>query len=162
MEKKNRSGAVIFSPYVKGEAVKKVVSMKREDVLFDLRESKLKGRGGAGFPTATKWTLVAAAASTEKYIVCNADEGEPGTFKDRVLLLEYPELVFEGMIIAGYTIGAKVGILYLRGEYEYMLKSLEDFLATLRKDNLLGENILGNSSFSFDIHIRLGSGAYVC
>src|SRR3989339_2197155 len=162
MEKKNRSGAVIFSPYVKGEAVKKVVSMKREDVLFDLRESKLKGRGGAGFPTATKWTLVAAAASTEKYIVCNADEGEPGTFKDRVLLLEYPELVFDGMVIAGYVIGAKLGIVYLRGEYEYMLKSLEDYLETMRKENLLGKDIAGKTGFDFDIIIRLGSGAYVC
>ena len=162
MEKKNRNGAVIFSPYVKGEAVKKVVSMKREDVLFDLRESKLKGRGGAGFPTATKWTLVAAAASTEKYIVCNADEGEPGTFKDRVLLLEYPELVFDGMVIAGYVIGAKLGIVYLRGEYEYMLKSLEDYLETMRKENLLGKDIAGKTGFDFDIIIRLGSGAYVC
>jgi [NiFe] hydrogenase diaphorase moiety large subunit len=162
MEKKNREGAVIFSPYSRGEAVKKVVTMKREDVLFDLRESKLKGRGGAGFPTATKWTLVAAAASEEKYVVCNADEGEPGTFKDRVLLLEYPELIFDGMVIAGYVIGAKLGIVYLRGEYEYMLKSLEDYLETMRKDNLLGKNICGKEGFDFEISIRLGSGAYVC
>jgi len=162
MEKKNRSGAVIFSPYVKGEAIKKAVSIKREDILFELRESKLKGRGGAGFPTATKWTLVAAAAADEKYVVCNADEGEPGTFKDRVLMLEYPELVFDGMVIAGYVIGAKLGIVYLRGEYEYMLKSLEDYLETMRKENLLGKNIAGKNGFDFDITIRLGSGAYVC
>lgn len=162
MENKKRKGAVIFSPYKKGEAIKKVVELKREDVLFELRESKLKGRGGAGFPTATKWTLVAAASSEEKYIVCNADEGEPGTFKDRVLLLEYPELVFDGMVIAGYTIGAKTGILYLRGEYEYMLKSLEDYLESMRKEKLLGKNIAGKEGFDFDIIIRLGSGAYVC
>ncbi|MEW6653276.1 MAG: NADH-ubiquinone oxidoreductase-F iron-sulfur binding region domain-containing protein [Bacteroidota bacterium] len=162
MEKKNREGAVIFSPYVKGESIKKAVSLKREDILFELRESKLKGRGGAGFPTATKWTLVAAASAEEKYIVCNADEGEPGTFKDRVLLLEYPELVFDGMVIAGYVIGAKLGIVYLRGEYEYMLKSLEDFLETMRTENLLGKNICGKAGFDFDIKIRLGSGAYVC
>ncbi|MFA6978158.1 MAG: NADH-ubiquinone oxidoreductase-F iron-sulfur binding region domain-containing protein [Ignavibacteriaceae bacterium] len=159
---KKRSGPVLFSEYNLGEGVKKALEIGRENILFELRDSGLKGRGGAGFPTATKWMLSAASLSDQKFIVCNADEGEPGTFKDRVLLLEYPELVFEGMIIAGYTIGAKVGILYLRGEYEYMLKSLEDFLATLRKDNLLGENILGNSSFNFDINIRLGSGAYVC
>lgn len=159
---KKRSGPVLFSEYKLGEGVKKALEIGRENILFELRDSGLKGRGGAGFPTATKWMLSAASLSDQKFIVCNADEGEPGTFKDRVLLLEYPELVFEGMIIAGYTIGAKVGILYLRGEYEYMLKSLEDFLAALRRDNLLGENILGNSSFSFDIHIRLGSGAYVC
>lgn len=162
MENKKRKGAVIFSPYKKGEAIKKVVELKREDVLFELRESKLKGRGGAGFPTATKWTLVAAASSEEKYIVCNADEGEPGTFKDRVLLLEYPELVFDGMVIAGYTIGAKTGILYLRGEYEYMLKSLEEYLESMRKEKLLGKNIAGKEGFDFDIVIRLGSGAYVC
>lgn len=159
---KKRSGPVLFSEYKPGEGVKKALEIGRENILFELKDSGLKGRGGAGFPTSTKWMLSAASLSDQKFIVCNADEGEPGTFKDRVLLLEYPELVFEGMIIAGYTIGAKVGILYLRGEYEYMLKSLEDFLATLRRDNLLGENILGNNSFGFDIHIRLGSGAYVC
>lgn len=162
MEKTKREGNVIFSSYKRGDAIKKVITMTREDVLFELRESKLKGRGGAGFPTATKWTLVSAAVSDEKYIVCNADEGEPGTFKDRVLLLEYPELIFDGMVVAGYTIGSKNGIVYLRGEYEYMLKSLEDYLETMRKDNLLGKNICGKAGFDFDITIRLGSGAYVC
>lgn len=162
MENKKRKGDVLFSKYNRGEGIKKTLSITREDILFELRDSKLKGRGGAGFPTATKWTIVAAAIADQKYIICNADEGEPGTFKDRVLLLEYPELVFEGMVIAGYTIGATKGILYLRGEYEYMLSSLEEYLASMRKDNLLGKNILGNSNFNFDIMIRLGSGAYVC
>jgi [NiFe] hydrogenase diaphorase moiety large subunit len=161
MEKK-RVGPVIFSKYNKGEGVKKALQLGRENVLFEIKESGLKGRGGAGFPTSTKWMLTAAAKSDEKYVVCNADEGEPGTFKDRVLLLEYPELVFEGMVIAGYTIGAKTGIVYLRGEYEYMKKSLEDYLEQMRKDNLLGKAILGNNDFDFDITIRLGSGAYVC
>lgn len=159
---KKRSGPVLFSEYKQGEGVKKALELGRENILFELKGSGLKGRGGAGFPTATKWMLTAASMSDKKFIVCNADEGEPGTFKDRVLLLEYPELVFEGMIIAGYTIGAKNGILYLRGEYEYMLKSLEDYLESLRKDNLLGNNILGKKDFNFDINIRLGSGAYVC
>ncbi len=162
MEKKKRKGEVIFSKYIRGEAVKKILNLSREDVLFELRDSKLKGRGGAGFPTATKWTIVAAALADQKYIICNADEGEPGTFKDRVLLLEYPELVFEGMVIAGYTIGATKGIVYLRGEYEYMLKSLEDYLDVMRKDNQLGKSILNKAGFDFDIQIRLGSGAYVC
>ncbi len=161
MEKK-RKGVLIFSEYNRGEGIKKAVEKSREDILFELRESKLKGRGGAGFPTATKWTLVAAASSDQKYVICNADEGEPGTFKDRVILMEYPELVFDGMVIAGYTIGATKGIVYLRGEYEYMLNSLEDYLEQMRKDNLLGENILGKEGFNFDITIRLGSGAYVC
>ncbi|MCX6150122.1 MAG: iron hydrogenase [Ignavibacteriales bacterium] len=156
-----RDGVVLFTKYNRGEGIKKALELGRENVLFEVRESKLKGRGGAGFPTATKWMLVAAAVGDAKYVVCNADEGEPGTFKDRVLLLEYPELVFEGMVIAGFTIGAKLGILYLRGEYEYMLQPLKDYLEVMRKDNLLGENILG-SNYSFDIVIRLGSGAYVC
>ena len=160
--RKKRSGPVLFSEYKQGEGVKKALELGRENILFELKSSGLKGRGGAGFPTATKWMLTAASNSDKKFIVCNADEGEPGTFKDRVLLLEYPELVFDGMIIAGYTIGAKNGILYLRGEYEYMLKSLEDYLESLRMDNLLGENIFAGKDFTFDITIRLGSGAYVC
>lgn len=159
--KEKRGGPILFSGYNRGEGIKKAFSLKREDILFEIKTSGLKGRGGAGFPASTKWMLTAAAAAEKKFIVCNADEGEPGTFKDRVLLLEYPALVFEGMIIAGYTIGAQTGIVYLRGEYEFMLEFLEEYLIEMRNDNLLGENILG-SNFSFDISIRLGSGAYVC
>jgi [NiFe] hydrogenase diaphorase moiety large subunit len=159
---KKRIGPVLFSEYKQGEAIKKSFENKRQYILQELKTSGLKGRGGAGFPTSTKWMLTAAANADKKYVVCNADEGEPGTFKDRVLLLEYPELVFDGMVIAGYTIGAKYGIVYLRGEYEYMLKSLESFLDQMRKDNFLGKNILGMEGIDFDITIRLGSGAYVC
>lgn len=160
--KKERTGKVIFSEYKRGGGIIKAVSLKRDEILYELKSSKLKGRGGAGFPTSTKWMLTAASISDEKYIICNADEGEPGTFKDRVLLLEYPELVFDGMVIAGYTIGAKTGIVYLRGEYEYLLKPLEDYLEEMRKDNLLGKDILDKEGFDFDIEIFLGSGAYVC
>ena len=159
--KSSRDGIILFTDYKRGEGIKKALELGRENILFEVRESKLKGRGGAGFPTATKWMLVAAAVADEKYVVCNADEGEPGTFKDRVLLLEYPELVFDGMVAAGFTIGAKLGLVYLRGEYEYMLRPLKDYLEEMRKDNLLGNNILG-SNYSFDIVIRLGAGAYVC
>jgi [NiFe] hydrogenase diaphorase moiety large subunit len=159
---KKRTGPVIFSEYERGDAIKKAVSILREDILFELKDSKLKGRGGAGFPVSTKWMLTSAAKADEKFLVCNADEGEPGTFKDRVLLMEYPELVFDGMVVGGYTLGAHQGIVYLRGEYEYMLKSLEDYLEEMRKDNLLGKNILGKEGFNFDICIVLGSGAYVC
>lgn len=164
MEKttEERKGEVIFSGYKKGAAVEKIITQSREDILYELKNSKLKGRGGAGFPTSTKWMLVAAAKNDEKYVICNADEGEPGTFKDRVLLLEYPDLVFEGMVVAGYTIGAKKGFVYLRGEYEYMRKSLEDYLEGMRMDNLLGKDIKGKKGFEFDIEIRMGSGAYVC
>jgi len=161
INKIKRTGPVLFSEYEKGSAVKKVLGMERGDILFEIKDSGLKGRGGAGFPVSTKWMITAAANSDKKFIVCNADEGEPGTFKDRVLLLEYPELVFEGMIIAGYTIGAKEGIVYLRAEYSYMFEFLENFLEDMRKQNLLGKDICGKN-FDFDISIRLGSGAYVC
>ena len=161
-KKIKRDGAVIFSDYSRGDAIKKVVEMNRDDILFEVKESGLKGRGGAGFPTSTKWMLTAAAKGDKKYIVCNADEGEPGTFKDRVLLDEYPELVFDGMVVAGFTTGAKNGILYLRGEYEYLKAKLEAYLEAMRKDNLLGKNIAGKADFEFDITIRMGSGAYIC
>lgn len=159
---KKRTGPVLFSEYKRGEGIKKALSGSREDILFDLKNSGLKGRGGAGFPTSTKWMITAAALADKKFLVCNADEGEPGTFKDRVLLLEYPELVFDGMVIGGYTTGAQTGIVYLRGEYEYTLEYLEDYLIKMREDKFLGKKILGKEGFNFDISIRLGSGAYVC
>ncbi len=161
IKKTQRQGAVLFSEYKRGDGIKQALKLGRENILFELKTSKLKGRGGAGFPTSTKWMLTAAAKAEEKFLVCNADEGEPGTFKDRVLLSEYPELVFDGMVIGGYTIGAKKGIVYLRGEYEYMLGDLLTYLEQMREDNLLGEKILGKD-FNFEIEIRLGSGAYVC
>ena len=159
---KKRQGPVLFSDYSRGDGIRQLLSKSREDILFELKASGLKGRGGAGFPTSTKWMLTAAAIADKKFLVCNADEGEPGTFKDRVLLLEYPELVFDGMVIGGYTMGAQTGIVYLRGEYEYMLEFLEEYLIKMREDNLLGNGILGIKDFNFDISIRLGSGAYVC
>lgn len=161
-KKHTRKGDIIFSDYTPGNGIKKAVTLSREDILFEIKDSKLKGRGGAGFPVSTKWMLAAAAISDEKYIICNADEGEPGTFKDRVLLYEYPELVFDGMVIAGYTIGAKKGIVYLRGEYEHALKPLEDYLQKMRDENLLGKSLLGIRNFDFDIEIFVGSSAYIC
>ncbi len=158
---KKRKGKILFGEYIPGSGLRKALEMERRDILFELKTSGLRGRGGAGFPISTKWMLTAAAESEEKYFICNADEGEPGTFKDKVLLSEYPELVFEGMIIGGYTIGAEVGILYLRGEYSYLLPQLNDYLEKMRKENLLGKNILGKC-VNFDIHIFLGQGAYVC
>lgn len=138
------------------------LAMSRADIIGVLSASGLKGRGGAGFPTSVKWNLAAAAKSDQKYVVCNADEGEPGTFKDRVIMAEYADLMIEGMTIAGYTIGATKGIIYLRGEYSYLRSHIEDVLATRRTKHLLGENILGKEGFNFDIVVRMGSGAYVC
>ncbi|MFO7941565.1 MAG: NADH-ubiquinone oxidoreductase-F iron-sulfur binding region domain-containing protein [Bacillota bacterium] len=153
---------VILGPYTPGKALDEALGMSRSDVVMTVRDSGLRGRGGAGFPTGTKWMLAAAAAGDEKYVICNADEGEPGTFKDRVLLDEYADLVFDGMVAAGYAVGSREGYVYLRGEYRYMLKDLEETLEKMRNEGRLGSNIGGREDFSFDIHIHLGSGAYVC
>ena len=152
---------ILFDIEKHGDGLPKAFRLTPQDVVMEVRESNLKGRGGAGFPTGTKWMFALSATGADKYVVCNADEGEPGTFKDRVLLTDYPKLVFEGMVIGGYAIRAKNGFLYLRGEYRYLVKQLNDYLDLMRKENRLGENILG-SGFSFDIEIRLGSGAYIC
>ncbi len=144
------------------EGLKKAIAMDRPTLIGQVSESGLKGRGGAGFPTGVKWNLCAAARSTSKFVVCNADEGEPGTFKDRVILTDYPDLVFEGMTISAHAIGAKKGLMYLRGEYTYLREQLEAVLTRRRKNNLLGEKICGKKDFNFDIEIRMGCGAYVC
>ena len=119
-------------------------------------------RGGAGFPTGMKWRLSRKAVGREHYVVCNADEGEPGTFKDRVLLSEFPDLVLEGMTIAGHALGARHGLLYLRGEYAYLWDSLQSVLQRRRDAGLLGAAIRGRAGFDFDIRVQLGAGAYVC
>ena len=153
---------VILGSYTAGDAIASAINQSRSDVVMTVRESGLRGRGGAGFPTGTKWMLAAAAQGDKKYVVCNADEGEPGTFKDRFLLDNYADLVFDGMVVCAYAIGASKGFLYLRGEYRYMLSDLEDTLQQMRDENRLGTAINGRDGFDFDIEIRLGSGAYVC
>ena len=142
--------------------LKAAVKKTGADVIAELTASALKGRGGAGFPTGLKWKFALENKGDKKYVLCNADEGEPGTFKDRLLLMDYADLVFEGMTLGGFAIGAKKGILYLRGEYRSMLPQLNAILEKRRKDNLLGDKILGKKDFNFDIEIRLGSGAYIC
>lgn len=138
------------------------LAKSRADIIAALKDSGLKGRGGAGFPTSVKWNLAAAAKSDSKFVICNADEGEPGTFKDRVLLSEYADLVLAGMAIAGYAIGASTGIIYLRGEYSYLRNHIEAAIARRRKAGLLGSGILDHAGFDFDVEMRMGSGAYVC
>ncbi len=132
------------------------------EVVATLTESGLKGRGGAGFPTGLKWKFAAESQGQDKYVICNADEGEPGTFKDRFLLTDYAGLVMDGMTAGGWAIGAKHGIIYLRGEYTYMCAHLEALLQARRDKQLLGKNVGGHQGFDFDIEIRMGSGAYVC
>jgi len=133
-----------------------------DEILNEVKASKLRGRGGAGFSTGSKWEFCRVAPGEQHYVVCNADEGEPGTFKDRVLLNSYADMVFEGMALCARVIGAKKGFLYLRGEYRYLLEHLQAVLHRRRQQTLLGNNILGEAGFDFDIEIHLGAGAYIC
>ena len=144
-----------------GEAIAAALARGPAATLGEIRESKLRGRGGAGFAVADKWQACRDAPGGPRFIVCNADEGEPGTFKDRVLLQSHADLVFEGMTVAGLAVGARKGYVYLRGEYRYLLEPLKSALARRHRDGLLGENILG-SGFGFEIEIHLGAGAYIC
>ncbi len=150
-----------FSSMTPEAGLKKAFGMTRPDIIAQINASGLKGRGGAGFPTGVKWNFAASAKADKKYIVCNADEGEPGTFKDRVILQEYADLVFEGMTIAAKAVGAKEGILFLRGEYTYLRPHLEAVLAKRREKKLLGKNVL-SADIEFDIRIFMGAGAYIC
>jgi len=142
-------------------ALKKALTrFKPEDILILVEESTLRGRGGAGFPTARKWRF-ALSNPPPRYLICNADESEPGTFKDRIIIERDPHLLIEGMIIAGYTLGAELGFIYIRGEYPAGAMILEDAIEDARKKGFLGKNILG-TDFSFDILVYRGAGAYIC
>lgn len=143
------------------EGVKKALSMSGSEIINELQEAGLRGRGGAGFPTWRKLKFAYDADGDIKYIVCNADEGEPGTNKDRILLSTDPCSVFEGMIIAGKAVDSHVGFIYLRAEYSYLVPILEAALESSRSAGCLGKNIMG-SGFDFDIKLRSGAGAYVC
>jgi len=157
-----KKGKVIFGEYEAGAAIKKCVAMQPSEVIQIIKTSSLRGRGGAGFPTGLKWEFTAKAKGKRRWIICNADEGEPGTFKDRVILTECSRMVFDGMVAAGYSIGAAGGVMYLRGEYHYLKNHLERVLDAMRAQGMLGENIAGRKGFSFDIRIQMGAGAYVC
>jgi [NiFe] hydrogenase diaphorase moiety large subunit len=155
-------GPILDPNYKVGEAIKKIITMKPEEVIAEIKHSNIRGRGGAGFPTGLKWEFCRNAPGEKRFILCNADEGEPGTFKDRVILTELPRLLFEGMVVAGYAVGANEGILYIRFEYKYLEEYLEKILENARNKNYLGKNIMGKEGFDFDIRIQFGAGAYVC
>jgi [NiFe] hydrogenase diaphorase moiety large subunit len=157
-----KKGAVLFSDYELGLGIRKAVNLSPDQVIEEVKRSNLRGRGGAGFPAGLKWEFCRKSKGPEIYLLCNADEGEPGTFKERVILTELPKQLFEGMIIAGYALGAKEGVLYLRYEYRYLVAYLEKMLQEMRDGNLLGKNIAGKQGFNYDIRIQLGAGAYVC
>jgi [NiFe] hydrogenase diaphorase moiety large subunit len=155
-------GPVLFTPLNRGEALGKAVAMSPQEVIRAIKAARLRGRGGAGFPTGMKLEYTRAAPAERRFVFCNADEGEPGTFKDRVLLTERPDRVFAGLTICGYAVGAREGIVYLRGEYAWLLPFLEEVLEARRMDGLLGRNVAGRRGFDFDIRIQMGAGAYVC
>lgn len=135
--------------------------MSPEAVIAQVKKSGLRGRGGAGFPTGLKWELTRAAAGAQKYVICNADEGEPGTFKDRLILEGDPHRLVEAMAIAGYAIGATKGYVYVRGEYRLSIERMQKAIEQAREYGLLGSDVL-ESGFAFDLEIKKGAGAYVC
>ncbi|MGO8739229.1 NAD(P)H-dependent oxidoreductase subunit E [Rhodoblastus sp.] len=157
-----RADLLLGSPHRRGEAIRAALALGAQGLLDELKKSNLRGRGGAGFPTALKWQSCRDAPGEKRFVICNADEGEPGTFKDRVLLQSFAERVFEGMTLAALATGAQHGFLYLRGEYSYLRAPLEATLAEMRHENLLGARIGGVEGFDFDIEIHMGAGAYIC
>ena len=153
---------VFLRDFKMGASLRALAHRSPDEILEAIRDSGLRGMGGAFFPTATKWQSARDEHAARKFIVCNADEGEPGTFKDRALLHVYPRLVLEGMIIAGRAVGAGEGIVYLRGEYQFLLAALQKGVAEYEEMGFLGENACGIAGFHFHIRIELGAGAYVC
>ena len=135
--------------------------MTREQVIDIMTKSGLRGRGGAGFSTGMKWKFAYDSKSDQKYVLCNADEGDPGAFMDRAVLEGDPHSVLEGMAIAGYAIGADKGYIYVRAEYPLAIERLNTAIAQAREMGLLGKNIF-ETSFNFDVELRMGAGAFVC
>ena len=140
---------------------KALKSMTPEQIVEEVKTSGLRGRGGAGFPTGMKWSFLAKPEGVPRYVVCNADESEPGTFKDRYLMERIPHLLIEGMILSSFALGAKTSYIYIRGEYFYVARILEQAIDEAYAAGLLGKNIL-NSGFDLDLHVQIGAGAYIC
>ena len=140
---------------------KDLKTMSPEDVVEEVKKANLKGRGGAGFPTGLKWSFLAKPEGVPRYLLCNADESEPGTFKDRYLMEKIPHLLIEGMIVSSYALGSNLSYIYIRGEYMWVLEILEKAIAEAYAKGFLGKNILG-SGFDLDLHVTPGGGAYIC
>lgn len=157
-----RADLLLGAPSAPGAGLALALARGADATLAEIKHSNLRGRGGAGFAAGRKWELCRQASGAEHVVVCNADEGEPGTFKDRVLLTRQPDALFEGMTIAAHVLGAQRGFVYLRGEYRYLLEPLQAVLQRRRDAQLLGPAILGQAGFDFDIAIHVGAGAYVC
>ena len=140
---------------------KALKSMKPDDIVEEVKKSGLRGRGGAGFPTGMKWSFLAKPEGVPRHLVCNADESEPGTFKDRYLMERIPHLLIEGMIVSSYALGANTSYIYVRGEYFYIIKILQNAIKEAYAAGLLGKNILG-SGYDLDLYVQPGGGAYIC
>lgn len=156
------TNALTYARHQANAGIKRTLQMSPEEVIAEMTAAGVRGRGGAGFPTGAKWKLAAEAKGDVKYVICNADEGEPGTFKDRIILTQYADLLIEGMSIAAYAVGASQGIIYLRAEYTFIRSHLESVLQARREAGQLGNNIFGKRGFDFDIRVQMGAGAYVC
>lgn len=154
--------AIIFRPYEMGASIKEGLKHSPQEIIDKMYKSKLKGCGGAFFDVGYKWQSCKNNEADEKFIICNADEGEPGTFKDRAIFQHLPGLIIEGMVLAGYAVGAKEGVIYLRAEYQFFKEELEVLIQEFKNQNFLGKNIQGVNEFDFNIRIQLGAGSYVC
>jgi NADH:ubiquinone oxidoreductase subunit F (NADH-binding) len=156
LKNRNKIDPLKISDYINAggyKSLEKALGMAQKEVIEEVKKSGLRGRGGAGFNTGLKWSFSHNIQSDEKYVICNADEGEPGTYKDRIIFETDPHIVLEGMAICAYAIGAKKGYIYCRGEYPYVAKLLKEAIAQAKAAGVLGD---------FDIEVRLGAGAYVC
>ncbi|MGB3006620.1 MAG: NAD(P)H-dependent oxidoreductase subunit E [Chitinophagaceae bacterium] len=154
--------SVFFKEFINGKALSNAVVLGAEGVIEELKKTELAGRGGANYPTWTKWNAARLQPSLPKFVICNADEGEPGTFKDRVLMNTQAQSLIEGMIICAYTVGAEKGIIYLRGEYQWLKHKLDSAIQEYRTAGLLGTDCGQNKGFNFDIRVQVGAGSYVC
>ena len=157
-----RKGPLLDSKLVPGAAIRRALQLGRDLTLQELENAGLRGCGGAGFPTHVKWDLCRQSKRQQRFVVCNADEGEPGTFKDRALLHQYADTLLEGMTVCAVTVGADKGFIYLRHEYEFLRELLQRRIDRRRDAGLLGRSILGHHGIHFDVEIYMGAGSYVC
>src|ERR1035437_2596608 len=164
LEKANIEGIRGYDVYRREggyKSVEKALKMSPNDIVEEVKRSGLRGRGGAGFPTGMKWSFLAKPEGKARYLVCNADESEPGTFKDRYLMEKIPHALIEGMITSSFALGAHTSYIYVRGEYFYVIKILEKAIAEAYAAGWLGHNILG-TGYQLDLYVHAGAGAYIC
>lgn len=164
LDKINVPGIKSFEVYRREggyQSVEKALKMQPSDIVEEVKKSGLRGRGGAGFPTGMKWSFLAKPEGVARYLVCNADESEPGTFKDRYLMEFIPHLLIEGMIVSSFALGSTVSYIYIRGEYDWITDILEAAIGEAKQSGFLGKNILG-SGFDCEIYLHRGAGAYIC